>query len=666
MEIMKNYSPKITSLANVVVIGFFLVIALGFSYKLIPFNKDIDFVASSGDYAYMYDFKHTFLNSISLYDSPLTNVYYRSNETAVTYYVPYLFFYSLLYLIKVPESVYTFCSVFVIIFFGLLAAFYGISKYNRLLQKNSDSYIDTKTDLKILRALLSIIYVLNPLFIDLYPAGHFTVLLLFYSTPLVLSTVIKYLFKPKYKQLLKIYLWCFLFSSPFGNIGILLVFIIGLVLLTLPTLKKFSLSPIRYLTRMFTVFLVCLVSNLWWIVSFIYGTYLNTSEMVNISKNSLGDYIVASKYATFVRNISYLSDNKFFGTSIGNGLELLFITIFVLLFVTALITLCYRKLGGEGSIIILLVLILVYFFSKGGHQPYAIINHWLYENVWLMQIIRRPLSKLFWLSNFIIVVTIYWTYITGTKKIKFFTIGALLVASSLVISHGWGYIEFKQVNLPNSYELTKVHLEKENYQNTLVLPFIYNKPIHYDETLERLTGLDFLPQYLNNWNYVNLDAFKNTEHMLGDSLSDLDLCEIANKGAISHLLVRNNLTTKINSQDKIFLDNHTNLHKVVHYEDSFTIYKIECRKPIDSRHNKYCAKVTPYLYKESESNADFVCPPYPSNKRGENWLVLSLAGKRHYIYVNQVVFFTSCVTQFVLTCGFFFSYAYYEKKRTNT
>lgn len=512
---------------------FSLAVAIIFA-SYIPSLINYKFSASYGDYPIYINPRLESTTNIFSYNSLFSGGVSQPFKLALIF--PQYTFYVVMNIFGLSPAMTTVLYYCLMIFLGLFSSYY----YLNSISNENDA----------IKIALSMLYVFTPYFITYQKPGHISLLMLFYIFPLLLTGVIEFIRTPKIKLLIFLFAIGTTLSSSFSNIAYLLIAIGALSLLCLPEI----VNRRKFLHYLLTL-IVLIASNSYWIFpSLQYYRNSYNSELTYSQKN-LGATINVATEKSLISNIVFgqvdIEQNTTnFPTK--TLISVLIASVYGVLLLSVLHTLTTKGKLNSRLLIQCSALIGVIYLLKAYNPPLNELFSVLYRNIPLMQIFRRPQSKIYWLYFFILTTLAFISLRPKNKnklyKYIYFGGAALFIAITVTLQ---SLVFF---NIPNEYVLAKKHLSNQNVKKILLLPSLSYKPVFYKKKLNNIGGIDFLNSYLeypiltNDFFSENsmpnklkikvegiiklFDAKIIDDGLLCDNLAQLD---------ISHVILRNNV-----------------------------------------------------------------------------------------------------------------------------
>lgn len=581
-----------------------LVPFLWFSSQI--YNKF--FYIGSGDFISPIDIKNLFFYRSFVYNP------FQYGGTDVGFLIAGIFpentLYYILNLVQLTPLVISLLYISIIIFLSEISMYYFIlySLENKLNLSVKYKYF--------FAFIAGVMYGFSPYLMGLLPPGHFRQLIPYSLFPLLLIIYDKILKTKRFNFRSFIYLFIiFLFSaSSFGNIGIIYVFMLTLAIYTFLMITVDRLSIIKGISSFFSVVLILITSNIWWISSFINSFKLLANPGAKLSSSNLAVGLAVQK-ATIINFFLgkpeyqlYLLETKYYI----NGISSL---IFILLSIFLIIAII--KLYKKAFVSILLVMTLLgIFISKGPREPFGEIFMWLYNNIFGFQIFRRPVSKYYGIFMFFFIALAVFGLAITTYKLSLKKFLLFIMIPFIMISAYFVFIFAKNVylipfNIPSYYEEARNYLVKNEVKKVLILPGIQGLQPTYDKSINNLYTTDFL---FLTW-YFPFDTpvganFATDYHkriinpIMKKIRKGADICDLTKGAGISHIMLRHDLSLSNPFEDKPknlskILDNNKFVVGKKDFNSNegkgFTIYTLDTK----------CTANLIQLTKKNEAHIDF-------------------------------------------------------------
>jgi len=450
-------------------------------------------------------------------------------------------------------------SLLLYIFTIYLIGLYSIDKFlNSEFPKNHNINI-----------LLSIIYIFSPYFLSFYPPGHLTILPLFFLFPLCIYYIKQYSFKKRKIYIVYLYLIFIFLASSIANVSYLFIFIILINLGALIYINNIKNINGRINLHLKINFLL-LFANFWWILPTFFYFLNNLVNQVNFSNQHLGASIIFAARNLSINNIIFSNFDKqnYLNYKFYNIYSNLINYSYFILLIFSLLPFFFKK-NNIKILFILFFLLISIFFLKAMNPPYNNFFLYLYKNIGIMQILRRPQSKLYW---FFILCLI--NLVAYFQTINYFKINRLLIFIIAIFFVSL-YMFSKQLllpyNIPFDYQSVKNYFEKKQDIKILVLPKLDFQLIKYNKSVNEIGGVDFLRYYLMKTQisddlYLDIILNNNLKLKITDLLNKIyskksntvEYCDLLSQLDISNIIVRKNLqnkTVNLNLKNNILFKN---------------------------------------------------------------------------------------------------------------
>ena len=368
------------------------------------------------------------------------------------------------------------------------------------------------------------------------------------------------------------------------------------------------------ISSFFYIISILIISNIWWILSYINSFRRLTEPGANLSPSNLAVGLAVQK-ATIINFFLgkaeyqlYLLKTKYYINSIS-------FLIFILLsfFLIIAIIKLYKKAFVS---ILLMMTLLGIFISKGPREPFGELFMWLYDNIFGFQIFRRPVSKyygifmFFFLALSVFGLTIT-TYKLSLKKFLLFVMIPFIIISSYFVFIFAKNVYLIPFNIPSYYEEARDYLIKNKVKRVLILPGIQGLQPTYDKSINNLYASDFLNL---TW-YFPFDTpvganFASGYHnkiinpIMKKIRKNGNFCALTKEAGISHIMLRHDLSLSNPFEDKPknlseILDNNKLVVGKKDFKSNegkgFTIYTL----------NTKCIANLIQLTKKNEAHIDF-------------------------------------------------------------
>jgi hypothetical protein len=487
--------------------------------------------------------------------------------------------------------------------------------------------------------LLSLLYGFSPHFFTYYEPGHFVFLIL----P-ALFPYIQYVYEkiqisstkdPKefLKYLTILLLLLFGVCAPLGNVGVLATFYAFMILQIAYRLFSNIISIKQAVITFFTISVSLFITNIWWLAPYLV-TMGSASELIEQSKQTIGSAIGIATSNSNILNI--LS-----GFPEGTNNSLMIESLQLLLLTIILISLyVYLKEKIRANSWLLVSILLIVFFIKGPNSPLGNLFSYLYENVPIMQIIRRPASKLYWIFIFVLFSTI--NSVTEKNRNKTLEIFLSIVLSLSVFNAIYLTVESVKLTpfkIPSNYYQANDYLTKDGVKKVLLLPDIGGLNPEYNREVNFHKGIDFLGQIMEFKKYIPNSTFwtiKDSERDLVEKLANQiyeneTICDLSKSLNISHVVIRKDLLPT--NYDQQLLDRAEKVLSKSKYVSSskdfgnnFRIYKIieNCQSNIISSEGASFltyVKINPTKYELQISGSEGTVMVIYREKFSKNWIM---------------------------------------------
>lgn len=543
--------------------------------KVFP-NIGFQYVGTSGDFYGVINPEKTFLSNLYAFRSNLNNGYADNTANLFSNNSSYLVYEFTLSKLGFSQLARTHILIFLLSIFGFINMYHYLSK----------KYITKKTTKNSL-FYISILYGFSPYFITYFSPGHFLFLLLFGFFPLIqlyfegILDATKDSFSLSLKYFSQLSLVLLFVCITFANLGVFAIFImlmIGQAVIQF-LLRRLNLKQLILSIALFII--SCFVSNIWWLAPQL-ASMTSFSAMVLQSKQTIGSSI---HYATQNSNVLNIISGFPEGTNSSFLLSIFQINLLLIL-VVVLITSLKNKQKISTSLLV--IILLTVFFTKGPNAPFGNIFNYLYAKIDLLQVIRRPASKLYWIVIFYMLSLAY--SVIAKNRIKLFTLtqnSLLSIAAILAIVITSQNVKLRPFNIPNEYYQANQYLLDSGVNKVFLLPDLGGLSPNYNKELNFHQGIDFISQIWEFKKYIPSSTAWNLADREADLVNKLadtiyqgnDICEISKKLNISHVVIRKDLLPTNYSQillekaDKS-LSKSKNISEVKEFGNSFKTFKI--------------------------------------------------------------------------------------------
>ncbi len=501
------------------------------------------------------DYNYSLTPSQQIKDSPYVENtgggYYAPFVIASAF--PYLFILSGLSFTGLSPFVSTLLYVIIINFISSFLTFISFSYFSKKLISKESKY---------LAFLLSLIYVYSPYFSTFYKSGHFNIVFTFTLFPAILMFFDKILESKKIEASNYFFLFIVfsLFSNAVANFAYLLVYFLALGVYFLGFVLYKRSIKVNYIISGFLACLLLVLSHSWWFFSATAYHIKTFSAQVEYSRDNIGRSIGIATEKSTLERLLFNEGNVEFEKLPGNIPTSLIILVYLILFSSILILIIN---SNRKQFLYLLPFILLLIFSlflvKGPNAPYGKVFSFLYDNISVFQIFRRPDSKVYWIYLFAINILALLSLQQLFPKMRSFqkkileAVLALLTAFILFLySVNIIIIPF---NVPNAYYEASDVFKLDKATRILVLPDLKGLPPYYDSTLNGLRGYDFISQV---WKYeilgydlygklsLNNDLNSKLQRIYETLSSGSSACIEFKELGISHVVLKQNLINESN------------------------------------------------------------------------------------------------------------------------
>lgn len=515
------------------------------------------YLGTTGDFVSIPNIKEFFANTFTSLDMSYYGGAGRSYR--LPQYLPYYLTIRALNTLGLDASISDALFFFSTVFFNTVSVFIYI-KHVLSTRNAASGEKNTNYYLAFIGALL---FTVAPFFTNFIRAGHFLLFPMFGSFALVLyffekAQTLSLERKKSWKIYVNIFLLFFIIPLPFANIGYIVSFFLCFGLYTISYAIVFSKRVLESIKIYITFLLLFILSNIWWLLP-VSLTIGDLSYHEELSRNTLGQYIdVATEYSTptnifFGQPEGPISLDKLITSDLTQSIVYLG---YSLLFLSAVYVITFGSKQKNNRVYVFLTsILLITVLIKGPRSPFPFLFNYFYENVGLMQIFRRPSSKVYFFS-LLMTTTLSLYILSGTysKLSKSYRYGinfSLLILVLIFYNIFLLRLEYlREFSIPNEYYEIRKYLGNQDTKKILILPDIGENPVLYDKSLNNISGVDFLNYFFpypilspnhdllsNNEFYAKLSAI---EH----SADYAEFCDATMKFRVSHILVKKNIKNR--------------------------------------------------------------------------------------------------------------------------
>ncbi|HSV94370.1 MAG TPA: hypothetical protein VLH94_00120 [Spirochaetia bacterium] len=618
-----------------------LIVPIILIYKIfLLYNYEFGGVA--GDFFSVINPSNSLISNSFAFRSNLNNGYADNTANMISHNSPYLIYELLLSKLGISQLVRTYLFIILLSVVGCFNMYYYLSSKNQ-----HDESAKFKT------LLLSILYGFFPYFIYYILPGHFLILLLPAFFPIIQLLFEKIIFSSKNDIKLSLKYFSILsfvllfLCTPFANLGVFGVFyslMVGQLILLL-VLRQINLKQLTISFLLLSLSL--LISNIWWLAPYTV-TMGSISAMGEQSKQTIGSAIgAATIHSNVINTISGFPE----GVNISFILSIIQIFLFLVIILSLFTSLLNRQ---KLKIELLLIILITIFFTKGPNAPFSFIFNFLYNEITLLQIIRRPASKLYWIIIFFLISLISNAILKNrNRRLNNLLNVSLSISVVLTVFVTIQKTTLMPFNIPETYYTANQYLIKNNVKKILLLPDIGGLNPEYNHELNFHKGIDFLGQiwefkkYIpssTHWNLSNKET--DLVNVFANSIyNEDDFCEISKNLNVSHIVIRKDLLptnydlVQLNLAD-FYLSKSKLISKIDSFGNNFKIFQIvdECQSQIistDSVDKSTFQIINPGLYQiKIQSNSDEVSIIF-KEKFDKSWVLNlgSIANKKLNDYV---------------------------------
>jgi hypothetical protein len=593
-----------------------LILLLGAFGFAVPYlqHTNSDALYSKGDFSYVLNISETFPRNFFVYDSLLTNGYERYVPTLLSLNTPYLVILYILDLVNTGGPLSLLAFIGLMNFVGCLSMYYFIKHVFK-------SYFKIEGDAASWPALFgSMLYIFSPFFTEYYSPGHFLFLILPATFPLILLIYDKFI-DTKYPLYAYLLFLLFVFTAlPYGNLGVVFIFIQLMGIYTLLRILIGSVS-VKWGLVAFTIFTVIFISShFWWMYPTVKGFIPNLGLLDSQSKETIGGSLAFATRNSTSLNIflgspdnilPFAAKNQFILVSKIVGFIYILLTVYIL---SLYVFLKGRAMRGYAPLIGLFLL-LGFYFTKGPNPPYPEFFLYLFDNVLGFQAFRRPASKIYWLYLFSFSLLVSLSYYYHKSVVKSNVLRNLYNTVPVVIIIFFVFIysntkDLSPFSVSRGYYEARSYLSGDNATGVLLLPDLGGVFPKYGDSLNGLEGLDFVPQvwdvptYVpgeNEW--VLLNPFRDELNTMAEKIEQgISVCDSLKVLNISHIVIREDLVDngrydkKLLESQRASLTLSPDIADVTRFDKDVTIFSIvqECRSSVI-----YSNETVVYYQKES-------------------------------------------------------------------
>ena len=268
----------------------------------------------------------------------------------------------------------------------------------------------------------------------------------------------------------------------------------------------------------------------------------------------------------------------------GNPLFTVLQTIFLSLLLLSFISAQKKKLST--TIIPIFIIIITIFFTKGPNPPFGNVFDFLYEKILILQIIRRPASKLYWIIIFFSITSFAAILGKNQKKLLSVLINALLILSLTISCYATvSGIKLTPFNIPQSYYQANQYLLNDGVSKILLdlggLHPEYNAQLNYHK------GIDFLGQIWEFKKYIPSSTFwtiEDSERVIVNTMAKniyegKNFCDLSEALNISHIVIRKDLLSTNYNAELLYLADSglrqsEDITNIKEFGSNFVIYQI--------------------------------------------------------------------------------------------
>ncbi len=478
-------------------------------------------------------------------------------------YIPYYLIIYLFNIIGLGASFSDRVFLMLMMFFNLLSVFSFLSYLTRKISEKELFIKDSDgSEHGLLLLMLSVIFCYAPFFSNFIKAGHFLIFPMFGVFALSLKFSMDMLSniddkrKTRYIRACLILLFIFM-PLPFSNVGNIISFFLCFGVYVFLYSVVFKINHLNTVRVFFTVIACFLIGNLWWLVP----TYMTVGDIgyhEEVSRNTIGGFINAATEHSNPVNILLgqsegpLKLDKLFTDSFLSNL--VYICYIALFFISTLIFIKGDK-KSKISLVIIFSILTISILVKGPQGPFPEVFNYLYKNVGIMQVFRRPSSKVY----FFILLMLSALYTCEFYKAVSFSKRALKLLIYIVVfttSSCFYYIFIARLDYINDFKIPEEMYSIRDFvgqrpdKKILLLPDLEGIPIQYDFSLNDVSGFDFQYYFFHNPIILpnrKLESLRDFNKKLGIIIKSKDYdksCSLLKEFNIGYIVVRKNISNK--------------------------------------------------------------------------------------------------------------------------
>ncbi len=393
------------------------VIIIIFFFSLFYFIFGYNFL-SGGDIFFPLNPIESFRQIFSYYNQ----FYLGGSGIDINYAFPYLAFFILIKSIGFNFIVAQRLWFFSIFTLGFFIFYYFINEFSG----DEDNYFH--------KLIASFLYTINPFTLMMFSTSN--LLIVYFSLPLFFIQMYKYYKDLKLKNLLILDIMSIFLIYVGTNPPNYAAFIIFTILIFIIIIIKKYNRIIRIVRDIFIFYLIFILINIFWILSYIVS--INKNSIESIAKGE--DWFWTSNLSSILNIFRFQGlwafeseafSSKYFVYQNYYELNIVIIMGFIILFISLFSLL--KKENRSKVILFLFFLLFGIFFAKGVHSPLAGINSWLVLNFPFFWLFREPWPKFMPIVIFSSSCLFYFGIIQISKNIKRKSIESIFLFFLLLI-----------------------------------------------------------------------------------------------------------------------------------------------------------------------------------------------------------------------------------------
>ncbi len=517
----------------------------GFSYELV----------GRGDFLSPYNVFSYLLHRTNAYD--INRFFGIDVSSHLSHVFTYLGYFYLFEVLGFQATLATGVFYLIILFFSMFSFYSYVSKFISYRFK-----IEENISLRIIKTACSVIFAYSPVLVSLLIPGHSVLLLAYAFFPYLLGVIEDINFnKDTFSTYFFVFLVFFIIAPSFSNVGVFFVHNLGLLLYALATLTllRSGKNVFAVVKKYFYIFLVILLSNLWWLLPSIITLSGKVSRAISFSV--INKLAPVSPYYS-IANILMLRPYGIMhvdASLVHIYDSIVYKLISMLILITPICVFLFAKKWNYRKVITaVLVLVLVgIYISKGYNPPFEFVFSWLYEHIVVFKVFRRSVSKFYWfvyifqMLLFSLAVIILWM-----EKKKF----QRLIVYFMILVTLFHLVNYKKFNpaiyffdTPDYLKDGTTYLMESTY-TFVYIPHSYKTQPSFNEALNYYSGRDIV-DYIWDFRYTRPDlsreelpnfSQKNLNNQLyllihDKKTKDNEVCNLTRKVGLTHIVVRKNI-----------------------------------------------------------------------------------------------------------------------------